>query len=138
MPTILAVAIAEIATWLVSWITMYAVGLPISFAITAGLSILGRNRTTPRSGVYISQAIGYGAAHFIDLLVGYLLLRLWDATDYLPLLIIPLAWSTISYARRRLSFETHEAYVHNRWQKAMNIVGSTASAVMFLLVATHW
>ena len=138
MPTILAIAIAEIATWLVSWATTYVVSLPISFSIGAGLSTLHGNRTSPRSGVYVSQAIGYGTGHFIDLLVGYLRLRLWAAADYFPLLLIPIAWSTISYARHRFSFATREAHVHNRWQKAMNIVGSTAAAVVFLIVASQW
>lgn len=138
MPTVLAVAIAEVATWVASWATTYVVGLPLSFAITAAISIFRRDGTTSRYGVYVSQGIGYGTARFVDLLIGYVLLRLWDATDYVPLLIIPVAWSTIAYARHRFSFDTHEAHVHNRWQKVMNIVGSTAAAVGFLFVATQW
>ena len=134
MPTVLAIAIAEVATWVASLATTYVVGLPLSFAITAAISI----GTTSRYGVYVSQGIGYGAARFVDLLIGYVFLRLWDATDYVPLLIIPVAWSTIAYARRRFSFDTHEAHVHNRWQKVMNIVGSTAAAVGFLFAATRW
>ena len=135
---ILAVIVALVATFGVSWVTTIVVGLPLSFLVTGFLSIFRLEATVRRFGVYASQAFGYAGACFADLLIGSLLLRLWGVLEYQPLLIVPVAWSAISYARARFSFQTYEAEIHNRWQKGMNVLGSTMALVAIFIVTAGW
>ena len=120
--------VACIATLIVSVVAIPLFTLLYMFTI-GFLTSLTENKKIKDYIIALMQFLGYFSADFCGLTAGIFILKSRDNTNFYPLLVIIIFFTSISYFLKRFAFQTREAEVSNIRQKILNIGGAIFATI---------